>query len=121
MAKTPGTTADTNGNKAEPPFSNGGKTTMAGGSGGRDFTKENRPSGGAESGKDSFNSNNGGGRDFSKESRPQTDAKQEVKPNPQEIPAGGVILKADPGPVSSKVSGSAPGITGDKAPFKGLK
>lgn len=121
MAKSPGSTADVSGDKANPPFSNGGKTTMAGSSGGRDFSKESRPQGGAESGGKSFNSNNSGGRDFSKESRPQSEAKQEVKPNPQEIPAGGQILKADPGPVSSKVSGTAPGVSGGKAPFKGLK
>jgi hypothetical protein len=120
MAKTPGSTADTNGNKAEPPFSIGGKTTMAGSSGGRDFTNESRPQGSAESGGKSFNSNNSGGRDFTKESRPQSDAKQEVKPNPQEIPAGGAILKADPQPVSAKVSGTATAIA-NKTPFRGLK
>jgi|SRR5208282_353286 len=120
MAKSPGSTADTSGDKANPPFSNGGKTTMAGSSGGRDFSKESRTQGGSETGGKSFNSNNSGGRNFSKESRPQSEAKQEVKPNPQEIPAGGQILKADPQPVSAKVSGTANAIA-NKTPFKSLK
>lgn len=108
------------GNKANPPFSNGGKTVMAGSSGGRDFTKESRPQTGAESGGKTFNSNSTGGRDFTKESRPQSTAKKEVEPNPQEIPAGGAVLKADPGPVSKKVSGTVTGVDGTK-PFKSLK
>jgi hypothetical protein len=116
--KTPGQTATSTG--AEPPFSIGGKTVGASTSGGRDFTKENRPSAGAESGANSFNDNNSGGRDFTKENRPQTDAKKEVEPNQQEIPAGGPILKADPQPVSKKVSGTAPGPQEPK-PFKSLK
>lgn len=59
-----------------------------------------------------------GGRDFTKESRPQSEANAEVVPNPQEIPAGGKILKADPGPVSQKVSGTAAGVDGGRKPFK---
>lgn len=50
-----------------------------------------------------------GGRDFTRESRPQSEARPEVAGNPQEIPAGGAILKADPGPVSVSVSGTAAG------------
>lgn len=107
-------------NKAEPPFSSGGKSTMGTSKGGRDFVGESRPSGAAESGGKTFNDNNSGGRDFVKESRPQSDAKEEVKPNPQEIPKGGQILKADPQPVSAKVSGTATAIA-NKTPFKGLK
>jgi hypothetical protein len=104
------------------PVGNGQGATMEGSSskGGRDFTKESRPSQGAESGANSFNSNNAGGRDFTKESRPQTDAKKEVEPNPAQIPSGGPILKADPQPVSKHVSGSAPGPQEPK-PFKSLK
>ena len=119
--KTPGTTA-TVVNPAEPPFSSGGKTTMASSSGGRDFTQENRPQNGSETGGKSFNSNNSGGRDFTQENRPQTEAKAEVVPNPQEIPSGhgGKHLQADPGPVSQKVSGTASPIH-NKPPFKGLK
>jgi hypothetical protein len=62
----------------------------------------------------------GGGRDFTKENRPQTEAKPEVVPNPQEIPMGGKILKADPGPVSKKVSGTAPGPQ-PPSPMKNMK
>lgn len=58
-----------------------------------------------------------GGRDFTTESRPQSEAKKEVEPNPQEIPTGGKDLKADPGPVSAKVSGTACGPA-CKPPFK---
>ena len=59
-----------------------------------------------------------GGRDFTKESRPQSEARPEVMPNEQEIPAGGKVLKADHGPVSRTVSGTAAGVDGGKKPFK---
>jgi hypothetical protein len=118
MAKVPGKTATATG--AEPPFSNGG-SNMGSSSGGRDFTQENRPQGSAEDGGKSFNSNNSGGRDFTQESRPQSDAKAEVVPNPQEIPSGGKVLKADPGTVSAKVSGTALSPTGQRLPAKNLK
>ena len=58
----------------------------------------------------------GGGRDFTKESRPQSEAKPEVTPNPQEIPAGGKVLLADPGPVSANVAGTAQHV--ERKPFK---
>lgn len=89
------------------PFGNGKGATMAGAAGGgHDFTKE--PESHAPS---------SGGRDFTKESRPQSMARAEVVPNPQEIPAGGKVLKADPGPVSKTVAGSAPGPQPPK-PFR---
>jgi len=112
--------------KAAPPFATSdGKpkmTASTGGSGGRDFTKESRPQSGDETGGAAKNSNNTGGRDFTKESRPQSEAKPEVVPNPQEIPAGGKVLQADPGAVSAKVSGTAEHTTPtSKLPVKGLK
>jgi hypothetical protein len=84
-----------------PPFatSNGQPAATGGGaSGAHDFIKN--PLG---------NAPRTGGRDFTKESRPQSEARREVFGNPQEIPVGGEILKADPGPVSAVVSGDAPG------------
>jgi len=97
------------GNKnAAPPFatSDGKPVTPSGNEGGaHDFLTD--PKGG---------SCQGGARDFTTESRPQSEAKQEVVPNPQEIPAGGKILLADPGPVSAKVSGTAQHV--EKKPFK---
>ncbi len=98
--------------KAATPFSSrDGKPTNqgSGATGAHDFLTD--PKGGGPA---------SGGRDFTKESRPQSEAKPEVVPNPQEIPAGGKILKADPGPVSKTVAGTAAGVTG-RNPFKGLK
>lgn len=63
----------------------------------------------------------GGGFDVTKQNRPQSEAKQEVKPNPQEIPAGGAVLKADPKPVGQTISGDAKPIGSVPRPFKGLK
>lgn len=96
-------------NPAQPPFGNGKGATQSGSSssGGHNFLTE-----------PSTKSTMSGGRDFTKESRPQSMAKQEVVPNPQEIPAGGVILKADPGPVSAKVAGTACSIGSCPNPFK---
>ena len=62
----------------------------------------------------------GGGRDFVKESRPQSEAKPEVVPNPQEIPAGGKILKADPSPLQKGDNFHATGPQ-PKPPFKGMR
>jgi hypothetical protein len=93
---------------AAPPFATkDGKPVSTGGNegGARDFTRETNGGSGA-----------GGGRDFSKESRPQSEAKAEVIPNSQEIPKGGKILLADPGPVSAKVSGTAQHA--EKKPFR---
>jgi hypothetical protein len=112
-------------NNASPPFATSdGKpksTGSSGGSGGRDFTQENRPQSGAETG-GAAKQGGSGGRDFTKESRPQSEAKPEVVANPQEIPKGGKILLADPGPVSAKVAGTAT-QTGPSAklPIKGMK
>jgi hypothetical protein len=53
--------------------------------------------------------------------RPQSEARPEVVPNPQSVVAGGKILKADPGPVSAKVAGTAASIPSVPRPFKGLK
>lgn len=96
--------------KANPPFATkDGKPispTSDTASGGHDFLTDNTGSGPAT-----------GGRDFIKESRPQTEAKPEVMPNGQSIPAGGKILLADPQPVSRKVSGTAEPINNPK-PFK---
>jgi hypothetical protein len=98
-------------NTAAPPFATkdgkpAGQGQTAGG--GHDFVSDKQGDATAS-----------GGRDFTKESRPQSEAKPEVVVNPQEIPAGGKILMADPGPVSAKVSGTAQHV--QKAPFKGLK
>jgi hypothetical protein len=58
-----------------------------------------------------------GARDFTKESRPQSEAKEEVTPNSQEIPTGGKTLKADPTPGGfSSGTGGVQGVT--KKPFK---
>ena len=96
-------------NPSQPPFGNGQGATSSGGAarGGHDFLKD--PKSAASS---------TGGRDFSKESRPQSMAKQEVAPNQQEIPAGGTILKADPGKVSKTVSGTAECPTAQRRPFR---
>jgi hypothetical protein len=108
--------------KANPPFTTAdGKPVSPGGggaSGARDFTKENRPQGGDEKGGASFNGNNSGGRDFTQESRPQPAMKTQAGlPNAETIPEGGKILKADPGPVSQKVSGTAQPLANHK-PFR---
>ncbi len=99
--------AKTSGDGKTSPFGNGQGATAAGASGGgHDFTTDPKSSGAG-----------GGGRDFTKESRPQTEAKVEVIPNAQEIPAGGKVLRADPGPVSRAFSGTAAGVSPPK-PFK---
>jgi hypothetical protein len=98
------------GNGQTPPFaSSDGKPTNqgTGASGAHDFLTDPKGSGPAA-----------GGRDFTKENRPQSEAKPEVVPNPQEIPTGGKILKADPGPLSRTVSGTAAGVDGGKKPFR---
>ena len=86
---------------ANPPFatSNGATANQgAGSSGAHDFVRDPNSS-----------VRGSGARDFTKENRPQSEARPEVVPNPQEIPAGGKDLKADPGPVSATVSGTAEG------------
>lgn len=88
----------TSGNGKTAPFGDGKGKPTDHASGGHDFVKDVK--GGGETGT---------GCDFTKESRPQSMAKAEVVPNPQEIPAGGKDLKADPGPVSQKVAGTASG------------
>ncbi len=56
-----------------------------------------------------------GVRDFTKESRPQKMGACE--PNPQEVPAGGRILKADPsGPAANPPSGGVMGVS--QKPFR---
>lgn len=84
-------------NSSQPPLGNGKGSTDGGGTytGSHNFLTDPKGSGPAT-----------GGRDFSKENRPQTQAKPEVQPNTQEIPKGGKILYADPGAVSDKVGGS---------------
>lgn len=97
---------NTIGNGKTSPYGNGdGATTAGPNSGAHDFIKDPSTTQGAS-----------GGRDFTKESRSQSEASPEVTPNPQEIPAGGKILFADPGPVSSKVSGTASHI--EHKPFR---
>ena len=88
---------------------NGGTSAMGNASGGHDFLTD--PKSGAPA---------TGGHDFTQDSRPQSEAKPEVVPNPQEIPAGGKQMKLDPGPVSKVVSGTAVGPT-ERAPFKGMR
>jgi hypothetical protein len=96
-------------NPAQPPYGNGqGATSSAGASrGGHDFIRDPKSAAPAV-----------GGRDFTKESRPQSEARREVVPNPQEIPAGGTILKADPGSVGKSVSGTADSPTAQRRPFR---
>lgn len=90
----------TPGNASTSPFGNGQGATQASGaaSGGHNFLTDNSSPPGGQ------------GRDFTKESRPQSEAKDENQPNSAEIPAGGKLMKADPGPVSSKIAGDAKGI-----------
>jgi hypothetical protein len=90
------------GNGASPPFATkDGKPANqgSGGSGAHDFIRDPLTSA----------PHTGGGFDVTKQNRPQTEARPEVVPNPQEIPAGGKDMKADPGPVSATVSGTAEG------------
>lgn len=61
-----------------------------------------------------------GGRDFTRESRSQSEATPEVVPNPQEIPAGGKILMAEPG--GANVTGDTSNTpTATPRPFKSLR
>ena len=92
-----------------PPFSDGkgGGPGASTASGAHNFLTDPKGSGPAT-----------GSRDFTKESRSQSEASEEVKPNPQEIPTGGKVLLADPGPVSAKVSGTAQHV--EHKPFKGM-
>jgi len=113
------------GKGANPPFATAdGKPVSPGssGKGGRDFSQENRPQTGAETGGKNFNGASTGGRDFTKENRPQKPAPTLAGlPNTDNIPKGGKILMADPGPVSQKVSGTATPIKPATGPFKNLK
>jgi len=61
-----------------------------------------------------------GGRDFTKENRPQPPMKaQPGLPNAESIPAGGKELKADPGKVGANASGTSGGVAGSpNKPFK---
>jgi hypothetical protein len=99
-------------NPASPPFASpSGQPTNQGATskGAHDFLEDPN----SDSGK-------GGGRDFIKESRPQSEAKPEVTPNPQEIPAGGKILKADPSPLQKSDFNASSGPQ-PKPPFKGMR
>jgi hypothetical protein len=101
--------------KAATPFSTrDGKPTGqgTGASGGHDFLTN--PKG---------TSTGSGGRDFTKENRPQTGMKDGNPPNPDQMPAGGKILKADPGPVSktAKGNGMVTGSPDERKPFKSMK
>jgi hypothetical protein len=98
-------------NPASPPFASpsgqpkGQEPTS---SGAHNFVKD--PTSGSGAG--------GGQKDIMK-SRPQSEARSENEPNPQEIPKGGKILKADPSPLQRNdfdAVGPQP-----KAPFKGMK
>lgn len=96
----------TPGNGMTSPFGNGNGATASGdSSGAHDFLTDPKGSGAAA-----------GGRDFTKESRPQSDAKKEVEPNSQEIPAGGLIPKAAPGAASKTMSCA----DSTRKPFKGV-
>lgn len=99
---------------ASPPFATSdGKPVNppGGGGGGHDFTTDPKSHSPAT-----------GGRDFTKESRPQPPVKdsQDTTICPESVVAGGRILKADPSPLSKKISGTAEG-PGQRTPFKGLK
>ena len=105
----------TSGDGQTSPFGNGKGATMAEGaaSGGNNFLTNLNGNG-----------QTSGGRDFTKESRPQSEAKKEVAPNPQEIPAGGTLPYADPSPTSVKVGGPVTTPTADSGgarPFKNLR
>jgi hypothetical protein len=98
---------------ANPPFSDDGKAANQGAtaSGAHNFLEDPKGSG-----------NPGGVRNFAKWNRPQSEAKPEVQPNPQEIPAGhgGRLLRADPsGPSAMTPSGGVQGVS--KMPMKGMK
>lgn len=101
----------TPGNGANPPFGNGNGATQKSGasSGAHNFITDPKS-----------NSPATGGRDFSKESRPQQMRKPSPGyPNTQEIPTGGTMPLADPGPVSKSVSGNAGGVQGvSQKPFR---
>jgi hypothetical protein len=100
--------------KAATPFSTrDGKPTGQGqgASGGHDFLTDPKGSG------------SGSGRDFTKENRPQTGMKDGNPPNPDQMPAGGKILKADPGAVSktAKGNGMVTGSPSERKSYKGMK
>src|ERR1700722_14911564 len=95
--------------KASTPFSTvDGKPQGQGttGSGGHDFLTDPK---GTPTG--------GGGRDFTKENRTQAGMKDGNPPNPNEIPEGGKILKADPGPVSKTAKANGLNTDAGHKPF----
>lgn len=95
------------GNGASPPFATkDGKPTNQGTTGGGNDFLTNPTGTGDKS----------GGKDFLADGNRKQPAFKEPA-NPDSIPAGGKILKADPGPVSKKVSGTATAIA-NKTPFK---
>jgi hypothetical protein len=98
---------------ANPPFATAdGKSTSKGASGSVDFVT------------DATAGASGGGTQLEEvlQNRPQPAYKAQVGlPNTASIPAGGKDLKADPGPVSQKVSGTAMPIGKVPRPFKGLR
>lgn len=107
--KIPGQTADVV-NPAEPPTSIGGDTTMGAGNG--SFDPQKSPTT-ASKGSPAL--------DVTQGNRPQSEARKENAPNPQEIPAGGAVLKADPTP-ASRANSAQGGVMGvSKTPFKSLK
>lgn len=65
-------------------------------------------------------SKTGPGPGYLLKDRPQSEAKAEVVPNPESIPAGGKVLKIDKVPSGSgSAQGGTQGVA--KVPFKGLK
>lgn len=93
----------TPGNAKDSPIGNGdGATVKAGASAGGGDLLANPTGNGTKT----------GGRDFTGESRPQQAGGTGY--NPDNVPPGGAVLKADPGAASSKV---AP-VMGTRKPFK---
>lgn len=93
------------------PFATANGTTKAptgGSSGSHDFVTDPQGSGPKSGGFDPVTMN-----------RPQPPMKTQAGlPDADNIPAGGKILKADPGPVSAKVSGTAQSPAATTKPFR---
>lgn len=103
------------GNGARAPFSDNGKPTNqgTGGTGGGDLVTD-KNNGAITTG--------GPGDLVAAANRPQPAKKAQAGlPNASTIPAGGAILKADPGAVGKNAGGQSVGVAGAPTPFKKLK
>jgi hypothetical protein len=102
--------------KDSPPFATkDGKVAASGDLGhspGNDFVKDNR---GGQSAPVP-------GHDFTQDNRSQSEAKPEVVPAKEEIPAGGAVLKLDPsGNEKAGNSGAITPVGGGSPPWKSLR